>query len=979
MADTPDPVDTREDSTSASAVRQPPRWHFVLYGLATLSLLALSSVLYLDAQISGIYQDSVAHTRVWELRQETYARLSQLESDLIEPDLRSSSKDDAMLESERLGLAANAFRAAIDRALEEAQEDERGILHDVLVDELSRIREISEQIHTETEALVSQYSLGKINESRAHVLTLRQMRSEVREHIEELDRRAREIQSTNLSDQEAAVTALMRIGLVVAVVVAMLVVCVCLYGRRMWHQASVAARDLERSESVLRDSEQRMRRILDSAHDAFVAMDAKGRILEWNARAESVFGRTRKEALGRDLIDTILPPGERDALRAEFERCMRDQESKLIGRCVEIVALHRGGVLFPIEMAATVVRTDQNVVLSAFLRDITERKRGEEALKKSEERFDLAVRGSSDGLWDWNVAWDEFYLSPRCTELLHADDLDQVRTKSAWLARVHPIDRSQVEAALKRHFEERVPFDVECRLLSGKGDPIWFRIRGQAVWNVQGEPVRMAGSITDITQHKEAIESLLRFQGIAEAKAQIEAQAAQLAAKTAELELARAAAESANRSKSEFLANMSHEIRTPMTAILGYSDLLANPSLSPEERRDGIQRIRQNGRHLLTILNDILDLSKIEAGKMTIERIQCSVHEIITEIAALMRPRALEKGLDLSVDWNGRIPATVESDPTKVRQILMNLIGNAIKFTERGGLRLVVGMAKSGTGASPRIAFEVIDTGIGMSAEQVGSIFKPFTQADPSMARRFGGTGLGLTISRRLAEMLGGSIAVASTPGRGTTFHVQIETGPLDGVEMILPIPGAERLPKDEPPPGHDVRASAGGECLLEKVRVLLADDARDNRKIVSWHLRRAGAEVDLAENGRIAMEKALEAERAKKGFDIVLMDMQMPEMDGFTATKQLRKQGFDRPIVALTAHAMAGDREHCLAAGCNDYATKPIDPHELVLLISRLVRARNPVDDVAAALPAKSDETAPKAAPGARPKSERSKGDRKS
>jgi PAS domain S-box-containing protein len=728
----------------------------------------------------------------------------------------------------------------------------------------------------------------------------------------------------------------------------------------MWHQASLSARELARSETVLRSSEQRMRRILDSAHDVFVAMDAKGRIVEWNTRAEIVFGRPRKEAIGRDLVDTIVPPAERDALRHELERSVRDQDSKILGRCVEITAQHRQGVLFPIEMAATVVKSDRSVVLSAFLRDITERKRGEEALKKSEERFDLAVRGSSDGLWDWNVAWDEFYLSPRCTELLRADDLDQVKTKNAWLARVHPTDRPGVESALERHFERRTPFDVECRMKSGEGDFIWFRFRGQAVWNDQGDPVRMAGSLTDITQHKEAIESLLRFQGIAEAKAQIEAQASQLAAKTAELELARSAAEAANRSKSEFLANMSHEIRTPMTAILGYSDLLANPSLSSDERRDGIQRIRQNGRHLLAILNDILDLSKIEAGKMTVEKIECSVHEIITEIAALMRPRAVEKGLELSVDWTGRIPRTVESDPTKLRQIVMNLIGNAIKFTERGGVRLVVGMAQQGSKTEPRITFEVVDTGIGMSAEQVASIFRPFTQADPSMARRFGGTGLGLTISRRLAEMLGGSITVKSAPGKGTTFRVEIQTGPLEGVEMILPIGGAELLHKDEPPPGHDVRSSAGGECLLDKVRILLADDARDKRKIVSWHLRRAGAEVETAENGRIAMEMALAAEAAGPGYDIVLMDMQMPEMDGFTATRKLREKGFPRPIVALTAHAMTGDREQCLAAGCDDYATKPIDPHELVMLIDRRVRANRTVGEVAAPLPRKPGEDSP-------------------
>ena len=569
---------------------------------------------------------------------------------------------------------------------------------------------------------------------------------------------------------------------------------------------------------------------------------------------------------------------------------MQDQESKLIGRCVEI-AHHRGGMLFPIEMAATVVWTDQSVVLSAFPRDITERKRGEEALKKSEERFDLAVRGSSDGLWDWNVAWDEFYLSPRCTELLHAADLDQVKTKAAWLARVDPTDRPEVEAALNLHFEQRAPFDVECRLLSGQGDPIWFRIRGQAVWNDQGEPVRMAGSITDITQHKQAIESLLRFQGIAEAKAQIEAQATQLAAKTAELQLASAAAESANRSKSEFLANMSHEIRTPMTAILGYSDLLANPSLSPEERRDGIQRIRQNGRHLLTILNDILDLSKIEAGKMTVEKIQCSVHEIITEIAALMRPRALEKGLDLAVDWTGRIPVTIESDPTKVRQILMNLIGNAIKFTERGGLRLVVAMAKTASGATPRISFDVIDTGIGMSQEQVSSIFRPFTQADPSMARRFGGTGLGSRSRAAWRRCWAGSISVRSTPGMGTTFHVQIETDrstawrwSSDLRAELLPRTSRRRATTSAPARAVNAFSTGSGSSGRRRARQpqdrVLAPPVAPGRRS-TW------------QNGPNRRGEGAGGRAHGKPFDIVLMDMQMPEMDGFAATKGAARAQF--------------------------------------------------------------------------------------
>jgi PAS domain S-box-containing protein len=783
----------------------------VLYGLTVLSVLALGGVAFLDSRVNASYAHSVAQTRIWSDRQESYAQLGRLATDLIEPDFTSPEGNDHAPNSASIQTAASAFRTELDRAVQDANEHTVGALHAALIEELQAIREAADEALVETEAWIAQSVERNAVGSGENVAALTHARQTVRKRIEEMEQRTREFLRLNLSDQENAVRYLLRTEIAVVLVVALVLVGLCLYGRRMWRHSAAAARDLDRSEAVVRDSERRMRLVLDSAHDAFVAMDSKGRIVEWNARAEAVFGWRRSEVLGRDLADTVISTDQRESYRRGLQRYLKDRSSTVLGRCVEMVAFHRSGVLFPVEVAATAVYTEDRIAFSAFVRDITERKRGEEALRKSEERFDLAVRGSTDGLWDWNVAWDEFYLSPRCKELLSAEDLDSIRNIEAWQERIHTEDREGVQKAMRRHFREQAPFDVECRLRTGAGDHRWFRMRGQAVWSDRNEAVRIAGSITDITQHKQTIESLLRLQGIAEAKAQIEAQAAQLASKTTELEQARAAAEGANRSKSEFLANMSHEIRTPMTAILGYSDLLANPGLSPEERRDGVQRIRQNGRHLLAILNDILDLSKIEAGKMTLERIECPVHEIVTEIAALMRPRAIEKGLDMGVEYSCRVPVTVRSDPTRLRQILMNLIGNAIKFTERGSVRLVVGMSREAPAVSPRISFQVIDSGIGISREQIDCLFRPFTQGDPSMARRFGGTGLGLTISRRLAEMLGGSISVTSSSGKGATFLVEIETGSLEGVDMVLPIQGAELLSRDEPPPGHDVRASAGG------------------------------------------------------------------------------------------------------------------------------------------------------------------------
>jgi signal transduction histidine kinase/CheY-like chemotaxis protein/HPt (histidine-containing phosphotransfer) domain-containing protein len=385
----------------------------------------------------------------------------------------------------------------------------------------------------------------------------------------------------------------------------------------------------------------------------------------------------------------------------------------------------------------------------------------------------------------------------------------------------------------------------------------------------------------------------------------------------------RDAADAANRAKSEFLANMSHEIRTPMTAVLGYADLLLDQDLAPPERLECIQTIRRNGEHLLTVLNDVLDLSKIEAGKLLIERIACGPAQIVVDVASLMRVRALEKELDFGVEFATPVPETIESDPTRLRQILVNLTGNAIKFTETGSVRIVVRCDP------PKLSFSVVDRGIGMTREQVERLFRPFTQADSSTTRRFGGSGLGLVICKRLADMLGGTIAVESAAGSGSTFTLTIDTGPLEGVPMLSGLQEAGAATPAASPDVSQIR------CVG---RVLLAEDGADNQLLISTHLRKAGAVVTVAENGRVAVEKALAAIEGGAPFDLILMDMQMPELDGYGATATLRAKGYTRPIVALTAHAMASDRERCLRAGCDDYLSKPIHRPELLSTVRRYI-----------------------------------------
>jgi signal transduction histidine kinase/CheY-like chemotaxis protein len=409
-----------------------------------------------------------------------------------------------------------------------------------------------------------------------------------------------------------------------------------------------------------------------------------------------------------------------------------------------------------------------------------------------------------------------------------------------------------------------------------------------------------------------------------------------------ELGNAQQAAEDANAAKSAFLANMSHELRTPMTAIVGFAEALkegydGGDAGNPAEQREHADTIIRNGHYLVGLINDILDLSKVEAGKLVVEQVTCEPAQILAEVESLVRVRARAKGVRLTFEYETALPETVQSDPTRLRQILINLLGNAIKFTEVGDVRLISRVATK-PDDTPLLEFDVVDTGLGMTPEQTHDLFEPFSQADATTTRKYGGSGLGLAISRRLANALGGDVTLVETsPGVGSRFRASVATGPLDGVHML-----------EQPSKSRSIKAPASvvrsPEPSALQCRILLAEDGPDNQRLIAHVLRKAGAEVTVVGNGRLAVDAALDTHEASVAFDCILMDMQMPVMDGYEATRVLRRHGYTKPIIALTAHAMTSDRQKCLDAGCDEYTTKPINRAALIALLQHFAPSAAPV-----------------------------------
>ena len=605
------------------------------------------------------------------------------------------------------------------------------------------------------------------------------------------------------------------------------------------------------------------------------------------------------------------------AIQAGLASCWSEPIRGMSGTVLGTFAIYGTEVGSPSESEIRLIEVAANLAGIAI-----ERKRVDAALLESEERWNFALEGAGDGVWDWNIKTGEMVFSRRWCEMLGFEEDELASTHESWKSRIHPDEFSSVMASLTDYLEHRTAtYMHEHRMVCRDGNSKWILSRGMIVsTDPSGAPLRMIGTHSDITDRKRMEEDSKRYlQQVEASRDRITEQSIQLIRQSEELARARDQAEAAARAKSEFLANMSHELRTPLTAILGYADLLVDSEhdIQSQRHREAVEIIRTNGRHLQELIDDILDFSKIEADRMVMDFGPASPRQLVEDVLRLMKLRAREKGLELKPDYRYPIPDRIITDALRVRQILVNLIGNAIKFTERGAITVTIRYDAN----TNRQIISVTDSGIGIKPEQLALLFTPFSQADASMSRRFGGTGLGLSISKRLAQMLGGDIIAESEFGAGSTFSLEIAADPGAGSIMLTEDPKLEEriVPKPNSEP-----------VLKLEGRILLAEDVIANQKLIAFLLQKWGAKVEVVDNGALAVKAALLAASSESPFDLILMDIQMPEMDGYTATAMLRSSGYAGRIIALTAHASNDDRDRCLQSGFDGFAVKPIQKDQL-------------------------------------------------
>ncbi len=623
----------------------------------------------------------------------------------------------------------------------------------------------------------------------------------------------------------------------------------------------------------LRQNEAWMRALLTTTVDGVITVNAEGIIQEFNMSAERIFGWTRAEIMGKNISLLMADPerSEQDGLL----NYLRTGNLNIVGKGSEVLGRRKDGSTVPIRRALGHARLANLDLFVCFITDISERRAMVQALRDSEQQFRSLI-GNLPGISYRSLLREGHplvFISDAAERIsgYRTSDFIGSPPRRSFASLIHPADRKHVADTIALALNQGDPYLVEYRLIRADGAVRWLWENGTGVRNDEGEVKWLDGVILDISERRQMEE---------------------------DLRLAKEKAEQAAAARANFVANMSHEIRTPMNSILGFTDVLLDTDLSTEQRRH-LDTVRSAGRSLLRLLNEILDTAKLEKGAVELDLTDFNLLELIDELSSTLGTNARNKGLEMDIRYDPDLPSCVRADELRIRQVLTNLLDNAIKFTTAGRVTLVA-EAQAG-----QLHLLVQDTGIGIAADRLSAIFDPFTQADASMTRRYGGTGLGTTISKQLVDLMGGRIWVESTPGAGTSFHVLVPLVPAEFAPEAPRLRNAAKLPP---------------------LRVLAADDVPQNLELLQLLLERRGHTMKSAADGAQAVALA-----AAEDFDVVLMDVQMPNMDGLAATRAIRADAENSgrarvPIIAMTASVLDAHRRASAEAGMDGFASKPVD-----------------------------------------------------